>query len=466
MAVTSLWRIKGAVNKVIIYAENPKKTTLFGENIDTDLDTKRPENVLNAVLDYAQRGTATEQKKLVSGINCDPNNAIKEMMKAKNDFGKTGGTVAYHGYQSFSQGEVDAETAHLIGCQLAEELWGNRYQVVVATHIDKESHIHNHLVLNTVSFVDGKKFHRTNEDYRNMQKMSDKLCKEYGLNVIYYPKNEKKSYVEYKAEKNGELTKNEIIRRDIDECLKAATTQQQFITAMKYLGYTFDFSHKYTTVSHPSFTKPRRLKTLGEDYVPGAIGERIAANWTRKRIDYPEQDNPDDLFFDGNKNNGLVFQNYQTVYIHFVAGLTVVKKRGDYNRELQRWLADDLIKFDKRVEEQNLLLDNNLYTDNDVSEFKESLIKEYSELTDTRKILRNELKRAVRAEDEATQHTLKSDISSISNRLNVIRKQLKICDRITDNEPRIENRLNDIRNLNERNLQISKQTNYKGARSR
>ena len=466
MAVTSLWRIKGAVNKVIIYAENPKKTTLFGENIDTDLDTKRPENVLNAVLDYTQRGTATEQKKLVSGINCDPNNADKEMMKVKNDFGKTGGTVAYHGYQSFSQGEVDAETAHLIGCQLAEELWGNRYQVVVATHIDKESHIHNHLVLNTVSFVDGKKFHRTNEDYRNMQKVSDKLCKEYGLNVIYYPKNEKKSYVEYKAEKNGELTKNEIIRRDIDECLKAATTQQQFITAMKYLGYTFDFSHKYTTVSHPSFTKPRRLKTLGEDYVPGAIGERIAANWTRKRIDYPEQDNPDDLFFDGNKNNGLVFQNYQTIYIHFVAGLTVVKERGDYNRELQRWLADDLIKFDKRVEEQNLLLDNNLYTDDDVSEFKESLIKEYSELTDTRRILRNELKRAVRAEDEATQHTLKSDISSISNRLNVIRKQLKICDRITDNEPRIENRLNDIRNLNERNLQISKQTNYKGARSR
>ena len=219
MAVTSLWRIKGAVNKVIIYAENPKKTTLFGENIDTDLDTKRPENVLNAVLDYTQRGTATEQKKLVSGINCDPNNAIKEMMKVKNDFGKTGGTVAYHGYQSFSQGEIDAETAHLIGCRLAEELWGNRYQVVVATHIDKESHIHNHLVLNTVSFVDGKKFHRTNEDYRNMQKVSDKLCKEYGLNVIYYPKNEKKSYVEYKAEKNGELTKNEIIRRDIDECI-------------------------------------------------------------------------------------------------------------------------------------------------------------------------------------------------------------------------------------------------------
>ena len=105
MAVTSLWRIKGAVNKVIIYAENPKKTTFFGDNIDTDLDTKRPENVLNAVLDYAQRGTATEQKKLVSGINCDPNNADKEMMKVKNDFGKTGGTVAYHGYQSFSQGD-------------------------------------------------------------------------------------------------------------------------------------------------------------------------------------------------------------------------------------------------------------------------------------------------------------------------------------------------------------------------
>lgn len=452
MAVTSLWRIKGAVNKVIIYAENPAKTTFYGDNIETNLDTSKPENVLNAVIDYAERETATEQKKLVSGINCDPKKADIEMMRVKNQFGKPGGTIAYHGYQSFSQGEVDAETAHLIGCRLAEELWGERYQVVVATHLDKESHIHNHFVINTVSFVDGIKFHRTNEDYRNMQKVSDKLCKEYGLNIIYNPKHEKKSYVEYKAEKNGDLTKNEIIRRDIDEVLKRSSTQGQFINEMKMLGYTFDFSHKYTTISHPSFSKPRRLKTLGENYSPGMIAETISRNWSRIIVPYEEQDNPEDLFFDGDRNNNLVFQNHQTVYVHFVMGLTVVKDRGDYNRELQRWLADDIIKFDKRVEEQNLLLDNNLYTDDDVLDFKEKILKELSELTENRRILRNELKKAVRAEDEDKQRTLKSDISTISNRLELIRKQLKICDRITDNEPRIENRLQQIRDMKERDL--------------
>ncbi len=237
---------------------------------------------------------------------------------------------------------------------------------------------------------------------------------------------------------------------------------------MKALGYTFDFSHKYATVSHPSFAKPRRLKTLGEDYVPEAIKAKIASNWTRRILVYSEQDKPENLFFDGNKNNRLVFQNYQTVYVHFVAGLTVVKERGSYNRELQRWLADDLIKFDKRVEEQNLLLDNNLYTDEDIENFRENLLQEFSALTDTRRTYRNELKKAVRAEDEFRQRELKSDISSISNRLNVIRKQLKICDRITDNEPRIENRLNDIRNLSERDLQpnpqAARKTNMRGAR--
>lgn len=470
MAVTSLWRIKWTVNKVINYAENPVKTTVFGENSDTDLDTKSPENVLNIVMNYAQRDSATEIKKLVSGINCNPENADKEMMQVKKFFAKTDGTVAYHGYQSFSENEVDAETAHQIGCELARKLWGERYQVVVATHIDKQSHIHNHFVINTVSFVDGKKFHRTNSDYKEMQKVSDELCEKYGLNVIYHPKSSKKSYVEYKAEKSGNFTKSEIIRRDIDECLMTATTQRQFYEDMKLLGYTFDFSHKYTTISHPSFEKPRRLKTLGADYVPTAIKERVASNWRRRVLVYPDQDKPEILFFDGDKNNNLVFQNYQSVYVHFVYGLNIVKDREYYNRELQRWLADDLIKFDKRVEEQNFLLDNNLFTEDDICDFKENLLKEFSELTDTRRIYRNELKKSIRAEDEPKQLKLKSDISNTTGRLSIIRKQLKICNRIMDNEPRIEGRLKNIRDLCDRDLQPNPQvaktikTKTRGAR--
>ena len=88
--------------------------------------------------------------------------------------------MAYHGYQSFAPGEATPELAHEIGLALAKKLWGEKYQVLVATHLDRENHLHNHFVLNTVSFVDGIKYHRTEQDYFDMQRESDRLCREYG----------------------------------------------------------------------------------------------------------------------------------------------------------------------------------------------------------------------------------------------------------------------------------------------
>ena len=117
------------------------------------------------------------------------------------------GVVAYHGYQSFAPGEVNPQTAHEIGLKLAQKLWGNGYQVIVATHLDQESHIHNHFVVNTVSFKDGKRYHRTEKDYYDMQKESDRLCREYGLSVIENPQRGKsKHYGEWKAEQDSRPT--------------------------------------------------------------------------------------------------------------------------------------------------------------------------------------------------------------------------------------------------------------------
>lgn len=165
MAVTAIWRVKGRLDKVINYAENPEKTTMF-EN-----------NGLSSLIRYAVNSDKTEAiddesievvKSFVSGVNCFPSTAIDEMIAVKMHFGKTEGVIAYHGYQSFAPGEVTPEIAHEIGIKLAEKLWGERYQVVVATHLDKANHLHNHFVVNNVSFIDGIKYHRTGKDYREM----------------------------------------------------------------------------------------------------------------------------------------------------------------------------------------------------------------------------------------------------------------------------------------------------------
>lgn len=115
-------------------------------------------------MNYATQDYKTEEQRYVSGVNCIPEIARDKMLLVKRQFGKEGGIVAFHAYQSFAPGEATPEQAHEIGLELARRLWGERFQVIVATHLDKK-HIHNHFVLNSVSFVDGKKYNDCKASY-------------------------------------------------------------------------------------------------------------------------------------------------------------------------------------------------------------------------------------------------------------------------------------------------------------
>lgn len=151
MAVTSIWRVKGWLGKVVIYIENPDKTT-NPQYYQQGEHSANGSQSLDDVIAYAVNTSKTEQaeadtvERFVSGINCHPATARSEMLSVKQRFGKEGGTVAYHGYQSFAPGEATPAMAHQIGVELARRLWGEKYQVVVATHLDKENHLHNHFV--------------------------------------------------------------------------------------------------------------------------------------------------------------------------------------------------------------------------------------------------------------------------------------------------------------------------------
>lgn len=159
MAVTSIWRVKGRLEKVVSYAKNPDKT-------------KNPDLSGSGMLEYVIRYAADSgktaapdlhdekiplMKQFVSGVNCMPETAEAEMLAVKKRFGKESGIIAYHGYQSFAPCDnISPYKAHEIGVKLAGKLWGERYQVLVTTHLDKENHLHNHFVVNNVSFADGK----------------------------------------------------------------------------------------------------------------------------------------------------------------------------------------------------------------------------------------------------------------------------------------------------------------------
>ena len=175
MAVTKIWAIHDSVSRVVDYCTNPSKTKL------SDL-----EQVLLYAADKEKTLDEGEQQYAVTGIGCRAESAAREMAAVQRRFGKAGGNVAYHAYQSFKTGEVTAEECHRIGVETARRLWGNDRQVLVATHFNTGTY-HNHFVVNPVNMWTGKKLEAKYEVYYKLRDMSDRICKEHGLSVVKNP---------------------------------------------------------------------------------------------------------------------------------------------------------------------------------------------------------------------------------------------------------------------------------------
>lgn len=437
MAIVFIKDIQTRLDRTISYVGNRKKTV--NENYEEVFFD------LHNALDYTADDLKTEQKFFVDGVNCKYENAFHLMSETKKEYNKTDGILGFHIVQSFAPGEGTPQMIHNLGLEFAKRAFGERFEVVVATHLNTGC-LHNHYVVNSVSFMDGKKYYDNNESYARLRKISDDLCREYGLYVIENPKERRhKSYDLYIAEKNGEWTKDSIIRRDIDECILKTTSPKAFYREMQKLGYSFNFNRKYPTVSHPKFERPRRLKTLGEEYTPERIEERILSKWRKYEIDVPEQDDLTQEFF-----APLVQPTYKEVYVSFVTVVQCVKKNPNANREIDKYLIDEMRKLDKLIEQQNLLCDNDIETPEDLEKYKASCESELKECEEARNRLYKMVKAAARKNDTKEVAELRDAVSTLTERMKNLRKNIRICDRIQEDEPRIENKINDIMNEKER----------------
>ena len=224
------------------------------------------------VLNYVSRKekTVSEDKRFVTGVNCSPETALYEMTATKNLYHKADGRLYYHLVQSFPSGyEIEPELAHKIAVELAEKAF-NKYEVVVATHIDRE-HIHSHFVFNSVSFEDGKKYHSNKESIEQLMKLSDEICQHYGVHVLDAPKKKmNRDYLsdsEYRSAKRGESFKWELMNV-INQVMKQAKSKKQFCYMMKQQGYdvSWEDNRKYITYTCPNGRKCRDNKLHGDKY--------------------------------------------------------------------------------------------------------------------------------------------------------------------------------------------------------
>ena len=231
MATTNIRPIKKRLDHVLVYAGNEQKTfnTNYGEYKYQDLHN---------VIEYAESDYKTEKRLFVTGINCTSENAYEQMQITKQIYEKENGILAFHLIQSFVEGEVTAELAHKIGVELCNELFADRFEVLVATHLNT-NHYHNHIIINSVSFKDGKKYYDNHQTYSLIRRTSDNLCREYGLSVLEEKKckgsniNYDNFYKQYSSENNYKNT----AKRDLDLAIAQAFSYEDFKSLMKKMGY-------------------------------------------------------------------------------------------------------------------------------------------------------------------------------------------------------------------------------------
>ena len=208
----------------IKYATNAEKTSA---------------EVLEGKIEYALNREKTEKQIYETALNCfSASTAYSEMQRTKEKWHKTGGVLGYHFIQSFKPKEATPETVHEIGVEFARRCFGERFEVVIGTHLDR-NHLHNHIVVNSVSFADGKKYHSNAKSYFvDIRKISDEICREYGLSVIE-PQKKGIPYGVLHAEKNGKQTVRSQIRADIDEVIEVSLNFTVFLELLKKINKQF-----------------------------------------------------------------------------------------------------------------------------------------------------------------------------------------------------------------------------------
>lgn len=415
MATTAIWDVRGWLGQVVHYVENPDKTV---EPAFSEQDVQGLRDVMN----YALQDYKTEKQVYVSGIHCRPQTARREMLLVKKQFQKEGGIVAFHGYQSFAPGEVTPQLAHEIGVKLAKKLWGDRFQVLVATHLDK-AHLHNHFVLNSVSFVDGKRYNDCNDTYLHMRRTSDELCKEYSLSVILNPqRGKRRSYDAWQAKRSGKPTWHSILREDIDTAVRCSITFTQFVKHMQSRGY--EIARRGQTLRLRPQGKDRfvRFATLGEQYSEDAIVRRILRQQRREPPPKPLPPAVKKARVYGDFTlSKITFRGLRALYFHYLYLLR--KARHQPSAVVPAVLRDDLRKLDEYSRQTVLLMKNKIETPKQLAAFVTNTESEIENLCTERTKLNNHIRRA--APEEAEE--LRARRTALTAQITELRKQRKIA---------------------------------------
>ena len=420
MATTSLWHIKGRLKDLIAYVENPAKTN------DPSL-----QDFFN-VFSYAQNPEKTAQGDFVTAINCVKEIALEQMILTKKQFGKDDGYIAWHGYQSFKPGEVTPELCHEIGVQTAKEMWGEDFQIIVTTHLDKD-HLHNHFCLNSVGFRDGRKYNYSKAERKRYMEVSDRICLEHGLSVITKPKKAPSRPV-WEDEKKGKPTRYNIYREDIQKAMYGSRRIDLMVKYLERLGYDVDFSgpkwkiklHKYRYFTH--------LETLNPEWTPAYIRQNLGVNtrYGNRRAEVhfspylPEE-------YRGTWQRGKRTAHIYRLYIWWQYQLGILPKGTSY-RPTSPFMKEELRKLDSLDAQLRYMAANKIETLDDLHADLANTEEELEKQEDIRRKLQNKIRRA----DPVKKEVYRAEKANVTEVITEFRKRKKMAMAIEDRSTRID----------------------------
>jgi len=390
---------------------------------------------LDAVINYAMNGEKTENGILVSAINCLPQTAYSQMMLTKKAFHKEDGRLGYHIIQSFNGNEISPDKCNKIGIELAQQLWGDKYQVIVCTHTNKKN-IHNHIVLNSVSFIDGSKYHNSNVEIALLRETNDDICRKHGLSIIKSTKATTVSDISKSriTNYNRNSGKMELIKADIDNAIKEATKYQEFIDLLAFKGYYIKKSNNVISVSTPYYNRNIRIaRAFGEDYTFENIKTRIYQPTLYDR--YLKRTNNEKVYkvriYDGIRidQEKLKTSSFYRLYIHYLYLLGKLPPKIHYEERTKQYYQE-IDKFNKLADEMNLICTYNLNSKEDTQNLRMQYIEKIIPLKAKQEKLRQLYKKTT---NEADKTIIQAKIDVIAEDINKINSKIQTCKRLIFN---------------------------------
>lgn len=345
---------------------------------------------LRKAIDYIINPAKTDNGRLIFSHGCSVETADIEMqLTAKKGTGR-GDRIAYHLMQSFSpEDEITPEKALELGIEFARKVTGGNHEFVITTHIDKD-HIHNHIIFNSVDYVNHRKYHSDKKDKYRIRDINDEICLENNLSVLLKYDAKRKTKYE-NTHKNEELGWRKKLKAALDSAIRTSATFDDFLLAMELEGY------EIKTGKHISFRAPGqkrfiRSKSVGEDYTEEVIRKRIESgekditpetepiNEYEAKVDATLHQKTETI----PKEKRTFFQKRINLLVDISKNIKAQQSKG-YEQALVRSNINTLVKT------MNFLIEHKLTTSDDFQVYEEGKRAEYSLCRKDIKMIENEL---------------------------------------------------------------------------